>query len=88
MLYIGQVHGIGVAKEVFVEEGGGEGGEEQEDGGEVGGQQRGDHLSLELYGHENQVCLLILSQEKSEKKPLLLLFLTSEKSLPVPETKI
>ena len=42
----GQVHGDGVTKEVFVEEDGGEGDEEQEDGGEEGGHELCDHFPL------------------------------------------
>ena len=58
----GQVHGNGVAKEVFVEEDGGEGDEEQEDGGEVGGHQLCDYLPLEFYGHGHHVSVPLFGQ--------------------------
>ena len=58
----GQVHGNGIAKEVFVKEDGDEGDEEQEDGGEEGGQQLGGDLPLQDDGHDHKLFLLVQFQ--------------------------
>ena len=58
----GQVYSYGIAEEVFVEEDGGVGDEEQEDGGKVGGQQLCCNLPLQFQSHEHQVPLLVQRQ--------------------------
>ena len=60
----GQVHSDGITEQTWVEEDGDVGDEEQEDGGEVGGQQLGGHLPLQLQGHVDQVASVVLPQDQ------------------------